>query len=988
MRRRPKVRFPRAGRRTSRSTISESSSAPASTSMCAASERSASESARMPATTSATMNATISASPMPSRRASAPSCDRVDVTGVAVVRDCGRVRSRRRLSGFGGLRRRLTARVRRDLATRRAEDAAAERHRAAGAAGRAGRGRRRRPRPRCHAPHLPCAVVVLRCSWSAVISARGHWPLDRSDRTSRSVRCGLVILDGHNDLALRVWLGEEPAHIDLATAAEADFAGGFFALSLPGAAVRDPAARRRTRCRSTSRSGHDEARARGRRRWPACSRGSTSRSSARVDEIVPGRVNAIMHLEGAEPLAPDLSDLDELVRPRPPLGRDHLVAAERVRRGRAVPLPVVARHRPRADRGGPRPGARLQPPRDPRRRLAPERGRLLGCRPGHPGAARRDATRTPTRSAPSSRNLTDRQLDAIGESGGVVGVNFGAMFLRADGTRDTGRPARRRSSRHIDYIACADRRRPRRVRLRLRGRRRSRTSSAASPACRGSSRRSARAGYDDEAIAKITHGNWLRVLGETWRRWGRYFRLRRHRRAADAARRGRALRRARARRRPRRRHGPRHRRAAAARLARDRDRRRAGGDRPARRARRARRRPARDAGRAASRTTTWPAVRPPERELRAPVLPRRGRSRALWERIVDSIVPGGRFCRPVLRRRTTTGRGPGSLVHTRAEVERAAGAVRDREPRRVRRRGADDGRQDEALAPLPRGRAQAVGTVGPCASGTSFPGSTVSVVGVGCNNFGWRLDAAADAGGRRRGDRRRDHAVRHRRELRRRRERGVPRPRARRAARPRRDRDQVRVGEGPRRQLDRPRRIPTTSARAIEGSLRAARHRLRRPLPVPPARRRHADRGDARRDERARRRGQGALHRLVELLGRAGRGGRRGRRPTRGFARFVTAQNQLLVARARGRGRADPGAASGSGSRFIPYFPLASGLLTGKYRRGAPEPDGDAALGPARGLRRAVVADRGARGVRGASAGCRCSTSRSAASRRSRRSAR
>ena len=26
-----------------------------------------------------------------------------------------------------------------------------------------------------------------------------------------------VILDGHNDLALRVWLGQEPAHIDLAS---------------------------------------------------------------------------------------------------------------------------------------------------------------------------------------------------------------------------------------------------------------------------------------------------------------------------------------------------------------------------------------------------------------------------------------------------------------------------------------------------------------------------------------------------------------------------------------------------------------------------------------------------------------------------------------------------------------------------------------------------------------------------------------------------
>ena len=39
---------------------------------------------------------------------------------------------------------------------------------------------------------------------------------------------------------------------------------------------------------------------------------------------------------------------------------------------------------------------------------------------------------------PHSRNLTDRQLAAIGESGGIVGVNFATSFLRA------GRPSRRR----------------------------------------------------------------------------------------------------------------------------------------------------------------------------------------------------------------------------------------------------------------------------------------------------------------------------------------------------------------------------------------------------------------------------------------------------------------------------------------------------------------------------------------------------------------
>jgi len=37
---------------------------------------------------------------------------------------------------------------------------------------------------------------------------------------------------------------------------------------------------------------------------------------------------------------------------------------------------------------------------------------------------------------PSTRNLTDRQLDAIGASGGLVGIVFAAPFMRADGADD------------------------------------------------------------------------------------------------------------------------------------------------------------------------------------------------------------------------------------------------------------------------------------------------------------------------------------------------------------------------------------------------------------------------------------------------------------------------------------------------------------------------------------------------------------------------
>jgi membrane dipeptidase len=54
--------------------------------------------------------------------------------------------------------------------------------------------------------------------------------------------------------------------------------------------------------------------------------------------------------------------------------------------------------------------------------------------------------------AASPRNLTDRQLDAIGETGGMVGVNFHVGFLRADGRSDV-ETSLAEIVRHIAYIA-------------------------------------------------------------------------------------------------------------------------------------------------------------------------------------------------------------------------------------------------------------------------------------------------------------------------------------------------------------------------------------------------------------------------------------------------------------------------------------------------------------------------------------------------------
>jgi len=53
--------------------------------------------------------------------------------------------------------------------------------------------------------------------------------------------------------------------------------------------------------------------------------------------------------------------------------------------------------------------------------------------------------------SPHSRNLTDKQLAAIRDSGGMVGVNYAASFLRPDGKQDKDTPADL-IIQHIQYL--------------------------------------------------------------------------------------------------------------------------------------------------------------------------------------------------------------------------------------------------------------------------------------------------------------------------------------------------------------------------------------------------------------------------------------------------------------------------------------------------------------------------------------------------------
>ena len=116
--------------------------------------------------------------------------------------------------------------------------------------------------------------------------------------------------------------------------------------------------------------------------------------------------------------------------------------------------------------------------------------------------------------SPHSRNLTDKQLAAIGETGGLVGVNFAASFLRPDGRMEKDTPVEL-IVQHIAYMlehAGEDA-----VGIG------SDFDGAMIPAELGNAAglqklvaaMSAR-GFSEAVIEKVCFRNWLRVLGRTW----------------------------------------------------------------------------------------------------------------------------------------------------------------------------------------------------------------------------------------------------------------------------------------------------------------------------------------------------------------------------------------------------------------------------------------------------------------------------------------
>ncbi len=115
---------------------------------------------------------------------------------------------------------------------------------------------------------------------------------------------------------------------------------------------------------------------------------------------------------------------------------------------------------------------------------------------------------------PSARNLTDKQLDAIRDSDGMVGVNFHVGFLRPDGARDADTPLDVIAD-HVDYLV--ERLGPDRVGFG------SDFDGATMPAALGDAAGLPHLldtlrgrGYDDATLGRIACDNWLRVLEQTW----------------------------------------------------------------------------------------------------------------------------------------------------------------------------------------------------------------------------------------------------------------------------------------------------------------------------------------------------------------------------------------------------------------------------------------------------------------------------------------
>jgi membrane dipeptidase len=268
----------------------------------------------------------------------------------------------------------------------------------------------------------------------------------------------IAFFDGHNDFLLRLymapserealWLGSTgKGHLDLARMKQAGFAGGLFAIFVPPVSMgsaKDFAAMMATapfEVPLPPLMPHVAAQPvalamAGSLHWMERTSGGqfkVCRTPAQIREaIASGTIAGVMHIEGAEAIGPDLDALylfhEMGLRSLGPVWSRPTIF------GHGVPMKFP---------GDANVGPGLTEVGKDLIRLCNELGIMIDL--SHMNAAGfEDIARIST--APlvathsnvhalcaSSRNLNDRQLEQIRETGGMVGLNFATSFLRADG---------------------------------------------------------------------------------------------------------------------------------------------------------------------------------------------------------------------------------------------------------------------------------------------------------------------------------------------------------------------------------------------------------------------------------------------------------------------------------------------------------------------------------------------------------------------------
>ncbi|MGB3176874.1 MAG: dipeptidase [Albidovulum sp.] len=347
----------------------------------------------------------------------------------------------------------------------------------------------------------------------------------------------IPVFDGHNDFLLRllrdpenretIWLkGERKGHLDLPRMKAGGFAGGFFAVYIPSPTPHDAPDYEAIMDAPPydlplpELIGHQAAQPVavamiGHLMW--MERTGTLRICRTVADIraamAAGQIAAILHMEGAEPIGADLDAL-------------YLWHAAGLRSlGPVWSRPTVFGHGvPFRYPGDPDTGPGLT---DAGKRLVRTCNELkimldlshLNEAGFNDIAALSDAPLIATHSNahavnPSTRNLTDRQLGVIRASDGMVGLNFGTVFLSDDGRKSAFKgwdPV----LRHLDHLI--DKLGEDRVGFG------SDFDGTTMPADLGDAAGLPRLidalrahGYDEALLRKLAHENWLAVLERTW----------------------------------------------------------------------------------------------------------------------------------------------------------------------------------------------------------------------------------------------------------------------------------------------------------------------------------------------------------------------------------------------------------------------------------------------------------------------------------------